>query len=360
MRHSTIRLEHERQGGRPVQAFAPGRVNLIGEHTDYNDGLCLPFAIEAGVTVRAHPLAADGEIEAHALDLSERDSFVLGQGGDPAGAPSGWRSFVRGAVSELQSAGVELRSCRLEFSGDLAPETGLSSSAALSISLCLALCAVSGSEAPEPLALARLCSRIENEWCGAETGLLDQLASLCGEERHAVRIDMAGPRLRQVPFELEGHVLATLDSGTSRSLAGSGYNERRRECRTACERLGVESLRQAGHAAPDALPDPLDRRVRHVLSENARVDAAVHALEGGDLAELGRLLDASHASLRDDYEVSVPDVERTVERCKRAGALGARLMGGGFGGSVLALFAPGTEPPAGAVRVEPGPPARLL
>jgi len=360
MRHSTIRLEHEGRGHRGVQAFAPGRVNLIGEHTDYNDGLCLPFAIARGVTVRAMHLETSEQIEAHALDLGEEDSFALGQQGGPSDAPEGWRRFVRGAASELQRAGVELRPCRMEFSGDLPSEAGLSSSAALSISLCLALCAVAGAEAPERVDLARLCSRIENEWCGAQTGLLDQLASLCGQEGHAVRIDMVGPRLRPVSFELDGHVLATLDSGAPRSLAESGYNERREECRAACERLGVDSLRQAEGSVATALPDPLDRRVRHVLSENARVDGAVGALAAGDLHELGRLLDASHASLRDDYEVSVPEVERTVDECKRAGALGARIMGGGFGGSVLALFAPGTELPERAIRVEPGPPARLL
>jgi galactokinase len=358
MRYSTIRLEHGDRPAPGVQAFAPGRVNLIGEHTDYNDGLCLPFAIARGITVSAEPLG--GQIEAHALDLSEEDSFVLGHEGDPSKAPTGWSRFVRGATAELREAGIDLRPCRLEFSGDLPGEAGLSSSAALSISLCLALCAVAGAEPPQPVALARLCSRIENEWCGAQTGLLDQLASLCGEEGHAVRIDMVGPELRRVPLDLGEHVLATLDSGASRSLAGSGYNERRDECRTACALLGVESLRQVEDRTVAPLPDPLDRRVRHVLSENARVDAAVHALEAGDLAELARLLDASHASLRDDYEVSVPEVERTVKDCKRAGALGARIVGGGFGGSVLALFSADAELPAGALRVAPGRPARLL
>ena len=342
-------------------------MNLIGEHTDYNEGLCLPFAIERGITVSAHALEGGERIEAHALDLSEQEDFTLGREGEPSDAPAGWSRFVRGAASELRRAGIELRSCRLEFSGDVPGEAGLSSSAALSISLCLALCAVAGADPPERVALARLCSRIENEWCGAQTGLLDELASLCGEEAHAVRIDMSGPTLRQVPLELHGHVLATFDSGASRSLGRSSYNQRRNECRAACRLLGVKSLREL--QPPDAvvsdakvavLPDPLDRRVRHVLSENARVDAAVRALEAGELSELGRLIDASHASLRDDYEVSVPEVERTVEDCKRAGALGARIMGGGFGGSVLALFPAGTFLPPRAIRVAPGPPARLL
>jgi galactokinase len=361
MRHSAIRLEHASAGGPSVQAFAPGRVNLIGEHTDYNEGLCLPFAIERGVTVAARPLAG-GAIEAHALDLSEHDSFALGGDIRPpppgsAGAPSGWRRFVRGAVAELLRGGVELRPCRLDIAADVPRGAGLSSSAALSVSLCLALCAAAGAEPPGRVELARLCSRIERDWCGAETGLLDQLASLCGERARALRIDMRGPALRSVPLELEGNVLATLHSGVSRSLSASGYNERREECRAACRALGIESLRDADSA--EGLPEPLRRRVRHVLSENERVDATVAALEAGELAEVGRLLDASHRSLRDDYEVSVPEVERAVEVCRAAGAIGARLMGGGFGGSVLALFLPGTEQPPGAIRVQPGRGARL-
>jgi galactokinase len=355
MRHSAIRLVHASGDGPSVQAFAPGRVNLIGEHTDYNDGLCLPFAIDRGVTVAADTLAG-GRIEAHALDLAERDGFDLGADLDPQRG-AGWRQFVRGAAAELLREGVELRPCRLLISGDVPRGAGLSSSAALSVSLCLALCAVAGAEPPERIELARLCSRIERDWCGAETGLLDQLASLFGERGRALRIDMRGPALESVPLELMGHVLATLDSGAGRSVAASGYNERREECRAACRALGIESLRDAdGH---EGLPEPLGRRVRHVLSENERVEAAVEALAAGDLAGLGRLLDASHRSLRDDYEVSVPAVESAVEACKEAGALGARIMGGGFGGSVLALFPPGARPPRGAVTVEPGPGAAL-
>ena len=351
MRHSAIRPVRGSRGCPAVQAFAPGRVNLIGEHTDYNDGLCLPFAIERGVTVAADPLGGVA-VEAHALDLSERDRFELGadlRAGDPH---AGWRRFVRGAVAELLREGIEVRPCRLRISGDVPRGAGLSSSAALSVSLCLALCAVAGEEQPGRVELARLCSRIERDWCGADTGLLDQLASVFGERGRALRIDMRGPVMETVPLELAGHVLATLDSGAERSVAASGYNERRAECRAACRALGVVSLRDAeGH---EGLPEPLGRRVRHVLRENERVDAAVAALRAGDLAEMGRLLDASHRSLRDDYEVSVPAVEEAVGACKRAGALGARVMGAGFGGSVLALFPPGVDPPRGAVTVEPG------
>jgi galactokinase len=356
MRHSAICLEHS-SGGRPsVQAFAPGRVNLVGEHTDYNAGLCLPFAIRRGVTVVADPLAAGG-IEAHALDLGESDSFDPGPSAERGPDPLGWRTFVRGAAAELSREGIALAPCRLEITGDVPRGAGLSSSAALTVSLCLALCGVSGAQAPGRIELARICSRIERDWRGAETGLLDQLASLFGERGRALRIDMSGPRIEPVALELGDHVLAVVDSGAKRSVAASGYNERREECRAACRALGVESLRDAERH--EGLPEPLGRRVRHVLSENQRVDAAVAALAAGDMTGLGRLLDASHRSLRDDYEVSVPAVEEAVTACKEAGALGARIMGGGFGGSVLALFPPAVEPPAGAERVEPGPGASL-
>jgi len=320
-----------------IRAFAPGRANLIGEHTDYNDGLCLPFAIGAGVTVTA----------------TTRDGGEVVAPGLPDGDP-----YLRGAVAELRAAGVELPGCTLEVASDLPQKAGLSSSAALCVALVLALCGAAGTVPPETLELARLCSRVESEYTGAETGLLDQLASLLGRDGHALRLDMRTFDAEPVQLDLHGPVLAVLDSGAARTLAASGYNERRAECRRAAQLLGVESLRDALDGA--ALPDPLDRRVRHVVSENARVDAAVAALRAGDARALGELLDASHASLRDDYEVSVADVERTVAACHEAGALGARIMGGGFGGSVLALFPPGRALPAGALPVTPGPGARLL
>jgi galactokinase len=338
-----------------VRAFGPGRVNLIGEHTDYNDGLCLPFAIAAGVTVQASD-GPDGAIEAHARDLGETDSFAL----DDPGRADGWRAFVRGTVAELQRAGHDLRGATLAFSGDVARGSGLSSSAALEVALALALLAHSGREEPDRRDLAKLCSRVENDWVGAETGLLDQLASLFGREGHATRLDMRSLDVEQVPLDLGGHRLVTVDSGVVHAHAGSGYNDRRRECREACALLGIASLRDARVEDATDLPEPLDRRVRHVVEENARVDAAVAALRARDLDALGALLDASHASLRDLYEVSVPEVEATVERLAAAGAAGARIMGGGFGGAVLALFPPDAAPPDEAVGVRPGPAARVL
>ena len=339
-----------------VAARGPGRVNLIGEHTDYNDGLALPFAIDRGVTVRAEAAAGE-EVHAEALDLGERDSFPL----DHPGEASGWRAFVRGMVAELRTAGAPLRPARLTIHGDLAHGSGLSSSAALETALCLALLALAG--APEPSdrrELARLCSRVENDWVHAQTGLLDQLAALFGADGRALRIDFSTLAIEKVPLELGDWRLVTVDSGAAHTHAGSGYNERRAECRAACEALGVGSLRAARAPDLERLPDPLRRRARHVLSENARVEAMVVALEERDLPAAAGLLDASHASLRDDYDASVPEVEATVSRLKRAGAAGARMVGGGFGGHVLALFPPGAEPPQDALAVRPGPAARVL
>jgi galactokinase len=339
-----------------VAARGPGRVNLIGEHTDYNDGLAMPFAIERGITVTATARAGE-EIEVHSHDEGEQDTFPLAA---PEPAP-GWRAFVRGTVAELTHAGYALEPSRLDIESDLPQGSGLSSSAALEAALCLALLALAGEAEPaDRRELAKLCSRVENEWVGAETGLLDQLASLLGAAGCALRIDFASLAVDRVPLELGDWRVVTVDSGATHTHAGSGYNERRAECRRACEVLGIASLREAAPDDVERLEEPLNRRVRHVLSENARVDAMGEALQRGDLDEAGRLLDASHASLRDDYEASVPEVEETVRALKQAGAAGARMVGGGFGGSVLALLAPGADAPEDALEVAPGPSARLL
>ena len=303
-------------------------MNLVGEHTDYNGGLCLPFAIEQGITVTAAP-ADEPAVRAMA---------------------GGWEPYVEGVRAELQPDPAEL-----EIRADLPAGAGLGSSAALCISVALAL----GADPRDPLALARLCSRVEADWAGAHTGLLDQLASLWGRRGHAARIDMRSLEATPVALELGEWTLAVIDSGSSRQNAASGYNERRRECAEACRLLGVDSLREAD-GDTEGLPEPLRSRARHVAEENERVDEAVAALGAGDLDGLAAVLNASHASLRDLYEVSTPALERTVEAARAAGAAGARVHGGGFGGGVLALFAPGTAPPREALVVAPGDGAGVL
>jgi galactokinase len=341
-----------------VVAFGPGRANLIGEHTDYNDGLSLPFAIEQGVCVTAEATGGD-DLLVTAVDHGEHESFPLS--GQTAERYGDWRDFVRGAIGELAASGLELRGGEIAIEGSVAEGSGLSSSAALEVALCLALRGLAGAtEAEDRVALARLCSRIENDWVGAHTGLLDQLASLLGSAGHALRIDFRTLEVRPVPLRLGDWRLVTVDSHERHSLAASGYNERRAECEHACRLLGIASLRDARLEDLERLPDPLDRRVRHVIEENARVDAAVAALGANDLAALGPLLDASHAGLRDLYDASTAAVERVVERLRAGGAAGARMMGGGFGGHVLALLPPAAETPDGAAEVVPAAGARLL
>jgi galactokinase len=345
-----------------VTAFAPGRVNLIGEHTDYNEGLALPFAIREGVTVRARP-SGDDRVTAVAHDLRAHDEFDLH-------APrrvGGWRAFVRGAVAELTASGAPLVGARLEIRGTVPSGSGLSSSAALEVALCLALLAVSEAPVPDRRELARICSRTENDWVGARTGLLDQIASLYGEPERALEIDFRSLEVTPVELQLGGYALVTLDSGERHANAGRhadgdeqpGYNQRRDECQRACEILSIPSLREATLAMTERLPAPLDDRVRHVVTENERVRDTAAALRDGDLPLVGELLNASHASLRDCYAISTPAVESTVERLRDAGAIGARIVGGGFGGHVLGLFGPGGRPPEGAVTVSPGPGAHL-
>jgi galactokinase len=340
-----------------VAAHGPGRVNLIGEHTDYNDGLCLAFAIERGVTVRAEA-TFDGRVFAHSSSLGEDDVFAADNPAQPG--PGDWRGFVRGMVAELRAEGLSLPGARLRIDSDLPQGAGLASSAALGSALALALIALGQVRLDDPLDLARLCARVEHDWVGARTGLLDQLTVLCGREGHALALDLRALSLQPVPLRLGDWRLVTLDSGARHANAASGYNTRRAECAEAAALLGRESLRDATLEDAARLPSPLDARVRHVVTENARVRESVGALRAGDLEQLGHLLDASHASLRDDFEVSVPEVEETVALLRGVGAAGARMMGGGFGGSVLALLPPGVRAPARSLPVLPAAAARLV
>lgn len=337
-------------------AFAPGRVNLIGEHTDYNAGLALPFAIAAGVRVSARPGHEAGTCVAHARDIGETDRFAI----DAVEAAPGWRAFVRGVVAELGAAGIPVPAAELDIRGDVPRGIGLSSSAALEVALCLSLLALADARLDDPLRLARLCSAVENRWVGADSGLLDQIASICARPGHALLIDFGTLAIRPIPLRLGGYTLVAVSSGQEHALHASGYNQRRQECREACRALGVASLREATPDAVATLPEPLRRRARHIVTENVRVLATVEALAADDLDRVGELLSASHVSQRDDYEVSTPQVDATVERLLNIGAVGARIVGGGFGGSVLALLPPGMSAPEGAMVLSAAAGARLL
>jgi galactokinase len=307
----------------PSRSFAPGRANLIGEHTDYNGGLALPFAIDEGITVT-------------------RADEGVGGADNP---------YVRGVIAELQLP----EDTRFEIESTLPQGAGLSSSAALCVALVRAV-------QPEMKALevAQLCQKIENEYAGAQTGLLDQLAILLGRPEQAVRIDFEKLSWDRVPLDLGDWLIVLLDSGATHEHAEGGYNERRAECQEAAELLGIEFVSQASFEDIEKLPAHLGRRVRHVLTENRRVEHTVRALKKKQTGEVAKLVNASHASLRELYEASVPEVEDTVAFARAAGAKGARMMGGGFGGVVLALFPPEADPPPGTTVVEPSAGARLV
>ena len=314
-------------------AEAPGRVNLIGEHTDYNDGFVLPVAIDRTVAVAIAP-REDTRVRAHSVDHDQRDDFSL----DAARRHpmDGWRNYVRGVLWALLDSQLPLRGVDLSISGDVPQGAGLSSSAALELALAGAICAAAGIELPAR-DLALLCQRAEHMYAGVQCGVMDQLAAALGREDCALFIDCQSLEMEDVPLP-DGVAIVVIDSKIPRELAGTPYNKRHAECAAAARALGVESLRSADESQIESLPDDLRGRARHVITENARVLAAKAALREGDCATLGRLFAESHASLRDDFEVSAPEIDLLVELASAApGVIGARLTGGGFGGCTANL-----------------------
>jgi galactokinase len=325
------------QHGRPpaLIAEAPGRVNLIGEHTDYNEGFVLPAAIDRTVAVAAAS-REDGRVRIHSLDFGQCDDFSLSNARrHPLG---GWRNYPRGVIWALLDSQQALRGADLSVSGDVPQGAGLSSSAALELAVAGALCAVAGLEVP-PRQLALLCQRAEHMYAGVQCGIMDQLAAALGREGCALFIDCRSLETEAIPLP-GGLAIVVIDSKVPRGLAETPYNRRREECAEAASALGLDSLRDAQEAQLDALPEDLRKRARHVVTENARVLAAKDALRTGDSAALGRLLAESHASLRNDFAVSTPEIDLLVELAGTApGAVGARLTGAGFGGCTVNLVA---------------------
>ena len=317
-------------------ARAPGRVNLIGEHTDYNDGFVLPMAIERAVWIALRP-RADGVVSVHSLDFGETAELTL----DPLerGGPE-WSEYVRGTAWALAEAGHRLQGWEGVMASDVPIGAGLSSSAALELATARAFAAVSGL-AWEPGAMARLAQAAENRWVGVNCGIMDQMISAAGEEGHAVLIDCRSLKTRAVPLP-QGTVVVILDTATRRGLVDSAYNERRRQCEAAAAFFGVAALRDV---APGAFADAAAglvadtaRRARHVVTENARTLVAAEAMRAGNAGALGALMNASHDSLRDDFEVSSPALDAMVEIARaHPGCHGARMTGAGFGGCAVAL-----------------------
>jgi len=313
-----------------VVTWAPGRVNLIGEHTDYSGGLVLPVAIQYGITLE---VLSDAEaITLTSSGYGRAETFAADGSGPTA---PGWARYAQAVAVELALAGRPPVGLTGSLASDLPAGSGLSSSAALEVAVALALCAVADFEL-EPLELALACQRAELRAVGVPCGILDQAACVLGRAGAAILLDCATleHRLITVP---PGAGLLIVDSGVERSLENTAYGERRAQLEHALALVGAGRSTEVDVSALDDLDGVSRRRLRHVLTENERVREFASALEQGDLAAAGRLLGQSHASLRDDYEVSIPELDLLVELAETAGAHGARLLGGGFGGSVLVL-----------------------
>jgi len=339
---SLTRVFAARFGGEPtILAAAPGRVNLIGEHTDYNDGLVLPAAIDRSVVIAARPTGIP-RVRLAATAFEGRAEFSTDAPGAASLPP--WARYPQGVAVKMAERGEPLAGVDAVITGDLAIGAGLGSSAALEVASALVLEATSGHPLP-PRERALLCRAAEVEFVGVPCGIMDQFASTLCRQGHALFLDCRSQETHHIP--LGGDVvIAVCDTGVARTLAASAYAERRRECQRAVAALQAAGLRiqSLRDVTPEQLPlvdrldEPMRRRARHVVSENARVVEAARRLEGAQRDALREVFYASHRSLRDDYEVSCPELDAMVDAALEApGCIAARMTGAGFGGSVVAL-----------------------
>ncbi|MGC5011391.1 galactokinase [Streptosporangium sp. DT93] len=315
---------------------APGRVNLIGEHTDYNDGFVLPFAVPWGVNAALSP-REDGVVRLRSLQ-AESEPVTL----ERLDAAQGWARYVAGVFWALREAGHRVGGADVVIDGDVPQGAGLSSSAALEVAVGTALNELYGLGMTK-MEIALASQKAENDFVGMPCGIMDQAASALGEEGQALFLDCRSLGTRKIPFDLAslGLQLLIVNTGVHHSHAGGEYADRRRDCENAAAHLGVDALRDVTDLA-DALgrlSGDERRRTQHVVTENHRVEAVIGLLRAGKATEIGALLNASHLSLRDQFEVSCAELDVAVESAVRGGARGARMTGGGFGGSAIALVA---------------------
>ena len=352
-RHTALATEltavHERLfggGGALTIASAPGRVNLIGEHVDYNDGLCMPFALAQRTLAVVRP-RPDRVLRLHSVDVRRGATVTIDLDQVGSGHTRGWGSYVAGVFWAMEQAGLSVPGADIVVGSTVPVGAGLSSSAALEGAVAIALDALGGHGLADTDAgrarLAGLCQQAENVVAGAPTGGMDQAASLRAEADHALLLDCRSGAIEQVPLSLSGTGLSLLviDTRAHHALVDGQYAARRAQCQAGAEALGVASLREVPVEHLDAalarLDDPVRRRVRHVVTDIERVREVATLLRDGALAEIGPILTTSHHSLRDDFEVSCEELDLAVDSALASGALGARMVGGGFGGSVLAL-----------------------
>lgn len=338
MSYRWVVAQFEKSYGRPpaIVVAAPGRVNLIGEHTDYNEGYVLPAAVDRYILVAALP-RKDRKVSLRALNLGEEDAFSLDE---IDRGEKGWSNYGRGVAWEMERAGHRLQGMEAVTWGDLPMKAGLGSSAALEVAIAYSFQLLSNLEI-EPLQLAFLCQGAENGFVGVQCGLMDQMTSALGEKDHALLIDCRSLDRQLIPVP-PGVDIVVSDTGKQRGLVDSQYNLRRQECWEGARLLGVPSLRSVSPKElakrRGDLPPTIYRRVRHVVTENQRTLEATEALKGGDLEAFGRLIYESHHSLRHDFEVSCPELDILVEAARKvSGVYGSRLTGAGFGGCTVSL-----------------------
>ncbi|OIK07400.1 galactokinase [Streptomyces monashensis] len=321
---------------------APGRVNLIGEHTDYNDGFVMPFALPHRATA-AVSRRDDGVLRLHSADV-EGDAVELRLDALAPGSDAAWTAYPAGVVWALREAGHPITGADVHLSSTVPTGAGLSSSAALEVVIALALNDLYDLGLKR-WQLARLCQRAENVYVGAPTGIMDQTASACCEAGHALFLDTRDLSQQQIPFDLgaEGLRLLVVDTQVKHAHSGGEYGKRRAGCEKGAALLGVDALRDIPYAELDAALERLGdeeevrRLVRHVVTEDQRVERVVGLLRAGETRAIGPVLTEGHASLRDDFRISCPELDLVVDTALAAGALGARMTGGGFGGSAIVL-----------------------
>lgn len=319
---------------------APGRVNLLGGHVDYNEGFVLPVAVGLDVAVAFTP-RQDRFVRMASVHFEERAEFDVAE--LTPGSPSGWAAYPAGVAWALARAGHAVRGLDAAVAGNIPIGSGLSSSAAIEVAFAHAFCQSSGLDLPA-LELAKLSQVAENQFVGVNCGIMDQVASACAESGSALLLDCRSLEIRHIPIPA-GLRIVVLSTGVERELRSSAYNERRRQCEEAVARLAAvdDDIRALRDVDPEQLaalirhlPPPLDRRARHVVGEIERVHLAAAALEHGEIERFGELMFASHRSLRDDYEVSSDGLDTLVELARQApGVVGARLTGAGFGGCTV-------------------------
>lgn len=333
-----LKAQFQHRFGRSGVAFAaPGRINLIGEHTDYNGGFVFPGAVEQSITAVVSPNDS-GKVNVFAVDLGQECSFRID---DPQGPESVHFRYVYGVVRELIAAGVEVRGFDAVYGGDIPLGAGMSSSAALECCFAFALNDIFGGGRLDRMTLARIGQATEHKYVGVMCGIMDQFASMHGRQGSLMRLDCHSGQYEYYPWNPEGYKLVLINSRVKHELVGSPYNDRRRSCERVAQLVGVETLRDCSwqqlESVKSSLSDENYRRARYVLGEKDRVLAVCDALQKGDYETVGQQMYLTHKGLADDYELSCEEIDFLVDEARRLGVTGSRIMGGGFGGCTINL-----------------------